>query len=56
MFLGRVRTRTRGYIIGLVKSVALELGQHRITVNAIEPGLIDTPMTRNARRGSEAVR
>jgi NAD(P)-dependent dehydrogenase (short-subunit alcohol dehydrogenase family) len=42
-------------IIGLMKSAALELGKHKITVNSIEPGLIDTPLTRNARRWSEAV-
>lgn len=42
-------------ILGLMKSAALELGEHKITVNAIAPGLIDTPMTRNDRRWSEAV-
>jgi len=40
---------------GLVKSAALELGKNKITVNAVIPGLIDTPMTRNDRRWSEAV-
>ena len=38
-----------------MKSAALELGKHRITVNTIEPGLIDTAMTRNDRRWSMAV-
>ncbi len=42
-------------IIGLMKSAALELGKYKITVNTIEPGLIDTAMTRNDRRWSEAV-
>ena len=42
-------------IIGLMKSAALELGGHKITVNAIEPGLIDTAMTRNDKRWSLAV-
>jgi NAD(P)-dependent dehydrogenase (short-subunit alcohol dehydrogenase family) len=37
-------------VIGLMKSVSLELAQHRITVNCIEPGLVDTPLTRNPTR------
>ncbi|MET0480477.1 MAG: SDR family oxidoreductase, partial [Mycetocola sp.] len=30
---------------GLIKTVALELGQHRITANSVAPGEIATPMT-----------
>ncbi len=37
-------------VLGLMKSAALELGVHKITVNAVVPGLIDTPMTRNETR------
>src|SRR6201994_1414553 len=33
-------------ILGLMKSAALELGEHNITVNALIPGLVDTPLTR----------
>jgi NAD(P)-dependent dehydrogenase (short-subunit alcohol dehydrogenase family) len=33
-------------ILGLMKSAAMELGEHNITVNAIIPGLVDTPLTR----------
>jgi NAD(P)-dependent dehydrogenase (short-subunit alcohol dehydrogenase family) len=42
-------------IIGLMKSAALELGPHKITVNALIPGLVDTPLTRNPKRWSELI-
>lgn len=37
-------------IIGLMKSASLELGKYHITVNAVVPGLIDTPLTRHEER------
>jgi NAD(P)-dependent dehydrogenase (short-subunit alcohol dehydrogenase family) len=52
---GAAYSASKWGIIGLMKSAALELGKHRITVNAIEPGLIDTPLTRNDKRWSMAV-
>gem|GEM_PF-62416 len=33
-------------ILGLMKSAALELGKHKVTVNALIPGLVDTALTR----------
>ncbi len=52
---GAAYSASKWGIIGLMKSAALELGKHRITVNTIEPGLIDTPLTRNSKRWSLAV-
>jgi NAD(P)-dependent dehydrogenase (short-subunit alcohol dehydrogenase family) len=42
-------------ILGLMKSAALELGQYGITVNAIIPGLVDTPLTRYEKRLDESI-
>jgi NAD(P)-dependent dehydrogenase (short-subunit alcohol dehydrogenase family) len=42
-------------ILGLMKSAAIELGQHNITVNALIPGLVDTPLTRYEKRLSESI-
>jgi NAD(P)-dependent dehydrogenase (short-subunit alcohol dehydrogenase family) len=42
-------------IIGLMKSAALELGKHGITVNCLVPGLIDTPLTRHEERYAQAL-
>ncbi len=42
-------------LIGLMKSVALELGAHKITVNALIPGLIDTRLTRHEERYAAAL-
>jgi len=42
-------------IIGLMKSAAMELGEHNITVNAVLPGLVDTALTRYEKRFSESV-
>ncbi len=42
-------------ILGLMKSAALELGPHGITVNAVVPGLIDTALTRHEDRYAQAI-
>ena len=36
----------KGGIVALTKTLAVELAQHAITVNAIAPGAIDTPLNR----------
>jgi NAD(P)-dependent dehydrogenase (short-subunit alcohol dehydrogenase family) len=38
-----------------MKSAALELGAHKITVNAVIPGLIDTPLLDTASVTQQAV-
>jgi NAD(P)-dependent dehydrogenase (short-subunit alcohol dehydrogenase family) len=38
-----------------MKSAALELGPHNITVNAVIPGLIDTALTRHEDRYAQAL-
>ena len=42
-------------IIGLMKSAALELGKNKVTVNALIPGLVDTPLTHNESRWSTLI-
>jgi NAD(P)-dependent dehydrogenase (short-subunit alcohol dehydrogenase family) len=42
-------------ILGLMKSAAMELGGHNITVNALIPGLVDTALTRYDKRLSETI-
>ena len=52
---GSAYSASKWGLIGLVKSAALEFGSHHITVNAVIPGLIDTPLTRHRQRYLQAV-
>lgn len=52
---GAAYSASKWGLIGLMKSAALELGDHGITVNALIPGLIDTPLTRHEQRYAQAL-
>ena len=41
--------------MGLMKSAALELGAHNVTVNAAIPGLINTALSRYQDRYAQAI-
>jgi NAD(P)-dependent dehydrogenase (short-subunit alcohol dehydrogenase family) len=56
-WLGRVGqsnySASKGGLVSLTRTLALEVARHGINVNGVSPGLIDTPMTRGL---SEKVR
>ncbi len=51
---GAAYSASKWGLLGLMKSAALELGAHKITVNCVVPGLIDTPLTRHRDRYAQA--
>lgn len=52
---GSAYSASKWGILGLMKSAALELGEHGITVNAVIPGLVNTVPTRNESRYAQQV-
>ena len=52
---GAAYSASKWGLIGLAKSAALELGSHKITVNVLIPGLIDTALTRHEERYAQAI-
>ncbi len=53
---GSAYSASKWGLFGLMKSAALELGPHGITVNAVVPGLIDTELTRHHDRYAQAIK
>nr|WP_239018986.1 SDR family NAD(P)-dependent oxidoreductase [Sphingobium terrigena] len=45
-------TATKGGVIAMTRSLAIELGAKGITVNSVSPGFIETPMARRAMDGN----
>ena len=45
-------TASKGGVIAMTRSLAIELGPKGITVNSVSPGFIDTPMSRRAMDGN----
>jgi 2-hydroxycyclohexanecarboxyl-CoA dehydrogenase len=46
-------TASKGGVISMTRSLAVELGAKGVTVNSVSPGFIDTPMARRAIEGGK---
>lgn len=46
-------TASKGGVIAMTRSLAVELGSRGVTVNSVSPGFIDTPMARRAIEGGK---
>lgn len=55
MWNGAAYSATKWGLIGVAKSLALEIGEHNINVNVVVPGLVDTKLTRNQKRWQVAM-
>lgn len=53
---GSAYSASKWGVIGLMKSAAWEVAKNGVTVNCVQPGLTDTPMTRNPGRWKEALK
>jgi 3-oxoacyl-[acyl-carrier protein] reductase len=51
-----IYSASKAAIVSLTRSLAVELGDDNITVNAVAPGWVDTPGTRAGGRIEEAVK
>ena len=53
---GSAYSASKWGVIGLMKSAAWEVAKNGVPINCVEPGLVDTPLTRNPGRWKEALK
>ena len=51
-----VYSATKHFVLGLTRSAALEYGSHRIRINAVAPGVVNTPMVERFTGGKAEAR